>query len=586
MRIGYANIAHCFPEMSEKERRAIVRESVCRMIEMGMFILASPYMSLEKLKPRVKIDKYVLDELSKHVENPYPVLILLPHLCMSEAVTLMPALVDVKLPPVGVIYRPFENKSTEEWVKQSRQRCGLVLLSRRNLRASIDFLKRNGAVALMIDQHAGRSGVQTLFFDRICSTTDLPRILVEHKNAHVAFMYAKRTGFWHAEIKAEWLNTEDTSNVAGMVNLKLENLLRNDAEVRKDWLWLHRRWERINTFSMPKMSKSEYDKCLQLAGGEFKRLYRYAVTLPSSLRGTLALIPLIKALRESRPDAYVSVICENRFFDVISSFNFADEVICAPNSANVCARVSFFRKLRYRYFDTHIVIENSFLADLESKMLMPQLSLAIQSKGRKRKFINKVYNADYASEAESLLSYYEAFFRKFGLIGVLDISPLDIPIVNSKNKIAIVCGGSGNHALSAKKWGEIIKALDKKLQDYSFVVLGDECDCRAAYDITRVAEYAEIRSEAGKLSDSEMMSMLKSCSLVIGTDCRLTHIANALGCTVVAVYGPTNPLRNGLVFDAPKTIVRPRNSPIQGGTDVENVSVDDVVLSALNFLNP
>ncbi len=585
MRIAYSNLSHCFPEMSEKQRRAIAMESVRRMVEMGLFVLASPHISIEKLKSRIKVDEYVLKQLSKHAENPTPTLILIPHFCMAEAITLMPALVKEKLPPVGVVYRPFDNASIEDWVKKSRERCGVSLLSRRNIRAVVNFLN-DGAVAMLFDQHAGNAGSQCLFFDMLCSTTELPRILAEHKNANTAVLYAKRTSFWHAEIFGDWLEVKSPDDIALEMNKWLENLLRNDADVRKDWLWLHLRWERYNNFALPKMSQQEFAKCLDVAGGALKRKYRYVITAPSSLRGTLALIPLIKVLYESRCDAQLTVVCQKRFYDVLSSFDMPAEVICAPDVSNVFGRILFFRKLRNRYFDTHIVMEDSLLADYEAHLLRCKCTFAIQSKNRKRMFIKYRYTADYFSEVESLLQYYESFFRHFKLVGDVDLTPLDAPRNVDKNKIAILCGGNGNHVLSADKWGQIIKKLDKHLNDFKFVIYGDDCDCRTAYDITKVAEYAEIKSLAGKLSDAEMMQELKTCSLVVGTDCRLTHIANALGCSVVAIYGPTNPVRNGLVFDAPKVIVRPRNSPLQGGVDVDNINVDDVVAEILKFINP
>ena len=115
--------------------------------------------------------------------------------------------------------------------------------------------------------------------------------------------------------------------------------------------------------------------------------------------------------------------------------------------------------------------------------------------------------------------------------------------------------------------------------------MGDEEDSRTALEITRTAEYADIKSLAGILDDDQIMAQLSTCALVIGTDCRLTHIANALSCKVVAVYGQTNPVRNGLVFDAPKAIVRPKNSPEQGGIPVELVDSSDVAKEALILIN-
>ena len=585
MRIAYSNLSHCFPELSEKEIKAIAKESARRMIEMGMFVLASPHIKIQQLKKRIKVDDYILSQLASKIENPKPTVILVPHFCMMESITLMPALVDKKLPQIGVFYRPFDNQAIEAWVKDSRQRCGLNLLSRRKgTRVAIDFLRANGCIALLFDQNAGGAGSLGMFFNRICSTTELPRILAEHEKADVAVIFAKRTGFWRSEISGEYLEG-DFEDINFNVNSWLAKKLSSDSELRKDWLWLHRRWLRGYTFSMPKFREGELQRCLAQSGGEFKRLNRIVITPPSSLRGTFALVPLLKALRRSRLDAKISLVCEKRFYSVLSSFNFVDEVICAPDSIQKMARLRFYKRLASRYFDLHVVLEDSLSADIQAKYLAASQTVAIQSMARRRLFIKDVYRADYASEAESLLGYYETFFRHYGLVGDIDLSALSTSSESSKNVIAVICGGKGNHAMSPQKWGDIIKTLDRKLDDAKFIVLGDEQDSRTAFDITRTAEYADIKTLAGVLDDSQVMQQLKSTSVAIGTDCRLTHIANALGCKVVAVYGQTNPIRNGLVFDAPKVIVRPKNSPEQGGIPVELVDSTDVAQAVLNLIN-
>lgn len=584
MRIGYSNLSHCFPEMSDAEIKAVGDESARRMVEMALFVLANPYMKMETLRQRFSVDDYLVSEFEKNSKNPSPIVVLSPHFCMMEAITLMPVLVDSPVPRIGVFYRPFADKSIESWVKESRQRCGLTLLSRNDgSKIALDFLRANGCIAVMFDQNMGRSGTYGLLFDRICSSTKLPQILVQHSRAKVAVIYAKRTGLWRARIFAEWLDVSDPEDIAPKMNAWLQNKLSSDAEIRKDWLWVHHRWPKGMAFGLSaEMKKSQIENCVREAGGELRRVNRIAITPPASLRGTFALVPLLRALRKSRPDASVSVVCERRFYEVLSAFDFADEILCAPNCSEKLARLSFFATLRRRYFDTHAVIEDTFLADAESRILDAIENIALQSTARKRRFFKKVFSADYASEAEGLSQYYERFFRAFGLSAEADFSPLKkLPSPEGKTNIAIVCGGRGNHALSAQKWGEIIKSLDKKLDDAKFVVLGDDIDTQTAFEITRTAEYADIRSLAGRLTDSELMEKFADINVVVGTDCRLTHIANALGKPVVAVYGQTNPVRNGLVSDAPKAVVRPRNSPPQGGVPVEDIDVSDVVSEVL-----
>ena len=43
------------------------------------------------------------------------------------------------------------------------------------------------------------------------------------------------------------------------------------------------------------------------------------------------------------------------------------------------------------------------------------------------------------------------------------------------------------------------------------------------------------------------------------------HLANALGVPVIALFGPTNPVRTGPVFAAPVRILQPPGCPPTGG---------------------
>ena len=55
------------------------------------------------------------------------------------------------------------------------------------------------------------------------------------------------------------------------------------------------------------------------------------------------------------------------------------------------------------------------------------------------------------------------------------------------------------------------------------------------------------------------------------------HLANALGTPVVGIFGPTNPVRTGPVFEAPKILLQPENAPVTGGVDIKGVEVSQVM---------
>ena len=102
MRVAFSNLSHCFPEMDGAQIKETGRESARRMVEMALFVLASPHIPLDALKKRIKIDEKMLGQLFELLDNPQPAVILVPHFCMMESITLMPALVGKPLPKIGV----------------------------------------------------------------------------------------------------------------------------------------------------------------------------------------------------------------------------------------------------------------------------------------------------------------------------------------------------------------------------------------------------------------------------------------------------------------------------------------------------
>ena len=161
-RVAFSNVYHCFPKMSRRDRTKIVYESCARMVEMALFVVASPHMSVQRLANRVKISDTVRSELQKLSDNPLPLVLMIPHFAMMETITMFPLLVkNVKIPKTGVFYRPFNSAGMEEWIKKSRQRFGIEMLSRRDgILDAVKILKNNGCVAVLFDQNAGGAGCE------------------------------------------------------------------------------------------------------------------------------------------------------------------------------------------------------------------------------------------------------------------------------------------------------------------------------------------------------------------------------------------------------------------------------------------
>jgi heptosyltransferase I len=108
--------------------------------------------------------------------------------------------------------------------------------------------------------------------------------------------------------------------------------------------------------------------------------------------------------------------------------------------------------------------------------------------------------------------------------------------------------------------------------------------------LARVAESASDQTaEAMTFSISELIALTRRARLFIGGDTGPMHLAAGLGVPVVAIFGPTDPARNG-PFATHKIVLRHPKSPnslthrAQPDAGLLEITADEVVAAALRLL--
>lgn len=416
-RVAYSNLAHCFPQMSPRQIRHTAFESARRMVEMALFVMASPYMSDERLRAKIKLSDYVKEQFAKNDADPKPIVLLIPHFCMMETITMFPLLAGAKVPRTGVFYRPFDSPAMENRVRQSRERFGIELLNRKQgLGAAIKFLRENGCVALLFDQNAGTVGARSLFFGRVCSSSELGGILVEHSKAECDILYAKRTAFWQATIDGTRLDAKTREDVTIQSNDWLENYLKSDDQTRADWLWLHRRWY-INR---------DPRTCLRIKGGktilpytlkkkamnELPKSERIFLRAPDSPEEASELAKALPLLKNSRPDAAITIIADSIAAKKIAETNLSDKIITAPKRKFGLPRAGFFVRLRDVYPDIYLDLSaEGIVSDIETRIVGAQMRLSLKVNGRGGKFAKIAMDLKSAPKTQK---DFEEIFKFFG----------------------------------------------------------------------------------------------------------------------------------------------------------------------------
>ncbi|MDR1789775.1 MAG: hypothetical protein LBR12_05475 [Opitutaceae bacterium] len=398
-RRALSNLHHAFPEKTDAWRRRVCVESFSRMAEMGLFVMASPYFGERRLRRMFTADKSLTVGASRLAEKGTPSVILVPHFSLMEALTRVRVICPEfpKWLDVGVFYRPFGNPAVERWVRRSRERFGIRMLSRRaGFGAAMGILREKGAAAVLFDQKTGGPGALSLFMGRLASSSELAGLLAEKYGARCVAFYAERTGFWRGILRSEFVHEgADAGAVTIAANLWLEKKLRLDDNHCADWLWAHRRWQTQDKpprrFRLWQKRNLLAENIAALGLTECPRNERFWFLMPDAPEDLAPAVQLVRELRLSRPDAAVTLLADAKFTAALERERVAEAVLATPERPS--QRRRFFKKLRREWPDTCVVFPETEERAREAALTRAPQRFGICRDGRKRKGLTHCWEA-------------------------------------------------------------------------------------------------------------------------------------------------------------------------------------------------
>jgi heptosyltransferase-2 len=584
-----SNLHHAFPGRPRAWYSAMARECSRRLIETGLLSLATPFLTEARIRRIARLAPQVERWAAELNARPRPVVLATLHLALWESQTWLKLLCPTPLPEFGIIFRPLDNAAADAFVKKSRERFGMRLLSRREgFAAAARILRERGCVGVLIDQNAGMQGDLTLFLGRVCSTTELPGLLAAKFGAEVRTFFPRRTGFWRVEFESTPVEHDGTS--AGVIlalNRWLEAALAADGDLCASWLWAHDRWRHQDVPARRLRLDSKRNLLAQDLAGRglavLPRRTRVWIRMPNWLGDVAMVLPLVRALRLSRPDAELTALCREGFSRFLAETELFDAVLPLP--ARGPGYFRFFWSRRSDYPDVWLAFTNSWRGDAEGWLTGARQRFGIVRAGRWRPLLSCSYRVPAAppESAYHQVTLWENFLRHFGLEGAIDYSPLGgarppdllgtagVP----DGPIGLIPGSENNpeKRWPVPGWREVIAALPAQ----NFLLLGTAQDRPITAAIAAGHDPERVTDLAGKTDLTQYISRLRSCRLVITNDTGGMHLANALGVPVLALFGPTNPIRTGPVFSAPVTIVQPSGCPPSGGGDLAQLKSGSVL---------
>ncbi len=583
-RLMHANLDHAFPDRPRPWRRQMARRSARRLIETGLLSLATPFLTERRIRTIARLSPGVESWARDRSDRPRPVVLGTLHLALWESQTWLKLLSPAPLPEFGIIFRPLDQAAADAYVRRSRERFGMRLLSRREgFAEALAILRGGGCIGVLVDQNAGRQGALTTFFGRVCSTTELPGLLAAKFAAEVRTFYPRRTGFWRVRFESEAVAHDGTAaGITIAFNRWLEAALANDEDLCASWLWAHDRWRHQDEPARRFRLASRRDLLgVDLAArgwSALPRRLRIWVRLPNWLGDVVMALPLLRALRTSRPDAEITLVARPHFLPLLARWGIADRTeALPPRGAGYFRR---FWRLRLAYPDVWLLFTNSFRGDLEAWLAGAPQRFGLLRPGRRRPLLTHTWRvpAGFDERERSQLELWQAFLGGFGLAAAPDRSPLPPggrPDRDSAGPIGLIPGSENDPSKRwpVSHWRRLIAALPGE----RFVIFGTGGDKAIAAEVAAGAPPGQVENLAGRTDLAAFASGLGACRLLVANDTGGMHLANALGVPVVALFGPTNPIRTGPVFAAWVRILQPPGCPPTGGAPLSGLAPETVV---------
>lgn len=292
----------------------------------------------------------------------------------------------------------------------------------------------------------------------------------------------------------------------------------------------------------------------------------------SSIGDVVHALPFLEALKNSYPDSRIDWLVEEEASQAISGHpainrvilsgrkRWQKEILTPTKFFKVSSEaISFYKNLRFSSYDIVIDLQGLFRSGFLTALSRGKRKTGMSGAREGASFFLKEppVAVDYDQHA------IDRYLEVAGHLGCnTGVRKGEIPVSEQDKKLAdcIFASFSEGKPLIAvnpmakwktklwqpDKFSELAEKLQKEI-DCRIIFTGSMQDRPVIENIIRKSGggQGEIINLAGSTGLKELAYLYSGCSVLICTDTGPMHIAAAMGCRVVALFGPTSPLRTG-----------------------------------------
>ncbi|MFM8765106.1 MAG: lipopolysaccharide heptosyltransferase II [Spartobacteria bacterium] len=523
-----------------------------------------------------------LDAIRKNIAKDRPVLLAINHIGNWELYAQL--VFQVPEAHFGTVYQALHNKLVDDLVNRDRRRLGVQTFDRKaGFQGALALLREPGILGVLVDQHAGHSGVWTPFFNRLCSTSPLSATLAIRTNAAVIPAAIYTTGFarWRVVLSPEvpW-SANNPEQLTLYINKALEKQIRVSPA---DWFWVHNRWKTpLPNFLINEAKRGIYQPPTEPDPSPF----RIVVRSPNWLGEAVMAIPAVRAFKLGRPDSRVSILCPQKLAGLWQRVGDVDEVIGIESGESLFATAA---KLRGQ-FEAAVLLPNSLRSALE--VWLAGIRRRVGFAGHSRSLLLDQVIVPRKKNATTPLHHADRYWHIAVRCGAEAMPPtVSLWKPAGKERVIGICPGAEYG--SAKRWPAykfrmLVQQVNEQV-DCSWVVLGTAADSPLAREISN--GLPNVTDLTGKTTLGELMDLLGKLSGLLTNDTGTMHLADFIGTPLVALFGSTEPALTGPRSPRSRVIRQKvecspcflRECPIDFRC-MEEISMDQVVAAVIEFI--
>lgn len=276
------------------------------------------------------------------------------------------------------------------------------------------------------------------------------------------------------------------------------------------------------------------------------------------LGDTLFATPLIRALRDRYPDAYIAILTHPRCYEILEGNRNINEIIIYDEKKqhrNILRRFSIVSYLRAKRFDAAFILRKSLSRAL--LLLFSKIPIRVGYRSKRAGFL-LTKRVDVPQKELHKVEYFLNLARSVGIetknknyeiyISNNDVKKAEkiLKDIGADDKGFMVLNAGGNW--NPKRWpaenfarlgDEIFKRLHMKV-----ILTGADKDIILAEAISDLMKYKP-SILCGKTDLKTLGAIFKKARCIISNDSGPMHLAVAVRANVVAIFGPTSPELTG-----------------------------------------